>query len=65
MDFKQFLQYYRVINTKFLAEKIGMKPTTPFSQYGQGRKKPYENQTVKILDGIHQIGKELSEIQFK
>ena len=64
IDFKQFFQYYRVINAKFLAEKIGMNPTL-LSQYVQGRKKPSENQTAKILDGIHQIGKELSEIQFK
>jgi len=64
IDFKQFFQYYRVINANFLAEKIGMNPTL-LSQYVQGRKKPSENQTAKILDGIHQIGKELSEIQFK
>jgi len=64
IDFKQFFQYYRVINAKFLAEKIGMNPTL-LSQYVQGRKKPSETQTAKILDGIHQIGKELSEIQFK
>ena len=64
IDFKQFFQYYRVINANFLAEKIGMNPTL-LSQYVQGRKKPSENQTAKILDGIHQIGKELSEIRFK
>jgi len=64
IDFKQFFQYYRVINAKFLAEKIGMNPTL-LSQYVQGRKKPSETQTEKILSGIHQIGKELSEIRFK
>jgi hypothetical protein len=61
IDFKQFFQYYRVINSKFLAEKIGMNPTL-LSQYVQGHKKPSEIQTSKILEGIHQIGKELSEI---
>jgi predicted RNase H-like HicB family nuclease len=60
-DFKQFFQYYRVINARFLAEKIGMNPTL-LSQYVQGRKKPSETQTEKILLGIHQIGQELSEI---
>ncbi len=64
IDFQQFFQYYRVINAKFLAKKIGMNPTL-LSQYVQGRKKPSENQTEKILSGIHQIGKELMEIQFK
>jgi hypothetical protein len=61
IDFKQFFQYYKVINSKFLADKIGMNPTL-LSQYVQGHKKPSENQTEKILLGIQQIGKELSEI---
>ena len=61
IDFKQFFQYYKVLNSKFLAEKIGMNPTL-LSQYIQGHKKPSEKQTEKILLGIHQIGQELSEI---
>jgi predicted RNase H-like HicB family nuclease len=61
IDFKQFFQYYKVLNSKFLADKIGMNPTL-LSQYVQGHKKPSEAQTEKILLGIQQIGKELSEI---
>jgi hypothetical protein len=61
IDFKQFFQYYKVLNSKFLADKIGMNPTL-LSQYIQGHKKPSESQTQKILTGIHQIGRELSEI---
>ena len=61
IDFKQFFQYYKVLNSKFLADKIGMNPTL-LSQYVQGHKKPSESQTEKILSGIQQIGKELSEI---
>lgn len=61
IDFKQFFQYYNVINAKQLANKIGMNPTL-LSQYVQGRKKPSKAQTIKILRGIHKIGKELSEI---
>jgi predicted RNase H-like HicB family nuclease len=61
IDFKQFFQYYKVINSKFLANKIGMNPTL-LSQYVQGHKKPSGLQTEKILSGIQQIGKELSEI---
>lgn len=61
IDLKQFFQYYRVINAKFLAERIGMNATL-LSQYVQGRKKPSHAQTEKILHGIHQIGKELSEL---
>lgn len=61
IDFAQFFQYYKVLNSKFLAEKIGMNPAL-LSQYIQGHKKPSDNQTEKILTGIHQIGKELSEM---
>ena len=61
IDFKQFFQYYKVLNAKFLAEKIGMNPTL-LSQYIQGRKKPSARQTEKILTGIQQIGRELSEM---
>ncbi|MDK2977901.1 MAG: hypothetical protein PWP52_615 [Bacteroidales bacterium] len=61
IDFKQFFQYYKIINSKFLAKKIGMNPTL-LSQYVQGHKKPSSSQTEKILMGIHQIGQELSEI---
>ena len=61
IDFKQFFQYYKVLNAKFLAQKIGMNETL-LSQYVQGRKKPSDQQTDKILNGIHQIGRELSEI---
>lgn len=61
IDFKQFFQYYKVLNSKFLADKIGMNPTL-LSQYVQGHKKPSDKQTEKIIYGIHQIGQELSEI---
>jgi predicted RNase H-like HicB family nuclease len=61
IDFKQFFQYYKVLNSKFLADKIGMNPTL-LSQYVQGHKKPSDKQTEKIIMGIHQIGQELSEI---
>ena len=55
IDFKQFFKYYKVINAKFLAEKIGMNATL-LSQYVSGTKKPSPKQTEKILSGIHQIG---------
>jgi predicted RNase H-like HicB family nuclease len=61
IDFKQFFKYYKVINAKFLAEKIGMNATL-LSQYVSGTKKPSRKQTEKILNGIHQIGQELSGI---
>ena len=61
IDFKQFFQYYKVINSKALAKKIGMNPTL-LSQYVRGHKRPSEKQSRKILYGINKIGKELAEM---
>jgi hypothetical protein len=61
IDFKQFFQYYKILNANILAQKIGMNPTL-LSQYVHGHKKPSEKQTEKILYGIHKIGQELSDI---
>jgi hypothetical protein len=61
IDFKQFFQYYKVLNSKALAQKIGMNPTL-LSQYVRGHKRPSQKQSQRILYGINQIGQELSEI---
>lgn len=61
IDFNQFFKFYKVLNAKFLAEKIGMNASL-LSQYVSGTKKPSAKQTEKILSGIHQIGQELSGI---
>jgi predicted RNase H-like HicB family nuclease len=62
IDFRQFFQYYKVINSKALAEKIGMNPTL-LSQYVRGHKKPSRQQSQKILYGINRIGQELAEMK--
>jgi hypothetical protein len=61
IDLKQFFQYYRVINAKFLARRIGMNESL-LSQYVQGKKKPSSAQTDRILLGIQEIGKELANL---
>lgn len=61
LDFEQFFSYYKVLNASHLAERIGMNKTL-LSQYVSGRKKPSQKQTERILNGIKQIGLELSEI---
>jgi predicted RNase H-like HicB family nuclease len=62
VDFKQLFQYYKVINAKFLAERIDMNPAL-LSQYVQGRKQPSQKHSEMILNGIQQIGRELAELR--
>ncbi len=61
IDLKQFFQHYKVLNARYLADRIGMNATL-LSQYVQGRKIPSEKQTEKILLGIQEIGRELSDV---
>ena len=63
LDLPQFFQFYKVINAKALSERIGMNQSL-LAQYISGIKKPSSTQTQKILEGIHQLGRELSEIKF-
>jgi predicted RNase H-like HicB family nuclease len=62
LDLKQFFRYYKVLNAKFLAGRIGMNPTL-LSQYVRGNKRPSSKQTNKIIQGIQSIGKELMDIE--
>jgi len=61
IDFSQFFNHYRVINSKVLAERIGMNYTL-LSQYVNGHKKPSKKQTERIIDGIQEVGRELANI---
>jgi predicted RNase H-like HicB family nuclease len=61
LDFKQFFQFYKVLNANFLAKRIGMNPTL-LSQYVRGKKQPPKKQSEKIIQGVQQIGQELADI---
>lgn len=63
IDIPQFFQFYRVINSKFLARRIGMNESL-LSQYVHGIKKPSAAQTSRFLAGIREIGQELSNLNF-
>ena len=62
-DLASFFDFYKVINAKALSERIGMNQSL-LAQYIKGIKKPSPKQTKRILQGVHQIGKELSEASF-
>lgn len=62
-DIESFFDFYKVINAKALSERIGMNQSL-LAQYIKGIKKPSVVQTKRILNGVHQIGRELSEVRF-
>ena len=62
-DLESFFDFYRVINAKALSERIGMNQSL-LAQYIKGIKKPSPAQTRRILTGVQQIGKELTEVRF-
>ena len=61
-DLESFFTFYRVINAKALAERIKMNPSL-LAQYIKGIKKPSAAQTRRIVEGVRQIGRELSEVE--
>jgi len=62
-DLKSFFDFYKVINVKALSERIGMNQSL-LAQYINGAKKPSPAQTNRILKGVQQIGRELTEVRF-
>jgi hypothetical protein len=62
-DLESFFDFYKVINAKALSERIGMNQSL-LAQYIKGIKKPSASQTKRILQGVQQIGRELSEVRF-
>jgi len=62
LDLQSFFDFYKVINAKALSERIGMNQSL-LAQYISGKKKPSANQAHRILMGVQQIGKELTEIR--
>jgi len=62
-DLDSFFHFYKVINVKALSERIGMNQSL-LAQYIRGIKKPSPDQIKRILKGVQQIGKELTEVSF-
>jgi len=62
-DLPSFFDFYKVINAKALSERIGMNQSL-LAQYISGIKKPSVQQTKRILHGVQQIGRELSDVRF-
>jgi hypothetical protein len=61
MDLRSIFEVYPVINMKALSERVGMNYSL-LAQYATGKKRPSPKQSAIIIDGIHEIGRELSEL---
>lgn len=64
LDLPQFFEYYKIINTKALGERIGLNQSL-LSQYINGHKKPSLKQVQKILQGVRDLGRELMQVDLK
>lgn len=64
LDLPQFFEYYKIINTKALGERIGLNQTL-LSQYINGHKKPSLKQVQKILQGIRDLGREWMQVDLQ
>lgn len=62
-DLESFFNFYKVLNATALSKRIGMNQSL-LAQYIKGIKKPSSAQTKRILQGVHQIGRELTEVRF-
>ena len=60
-DLESFFAFYSLIDTNALSKRTGMKQSL-LSQYINGIKKPSRLQTKRILRGVQEIGRELSEV---
>ena len=61
-DLESFFSFYKVINAKALSERIGMNQSL-LAQYIKGIKKPSTKQLKRIIKGVQDIGKELTEVE--
>lgn len=63
LDLPSFFEFYKVINVKALSKRLGMNQSL-LSQYISGKKKPSKRQSIRILEGIRQLGRELADLDF-
>jgi hypothetical protein len=61
MELTSIFEVYSVINMRALSKRIGMNYTL-LSQYAKGKKRPSAKQSEKIIESIHEIGRELAEL---
>lgn len=63
VDFKQFFEYFSMINKTEFAKYIGINPSL-FRQYTREIVPISDRRMAEIENGIHRLAKDLSEINF-
>ena len=61
-DLPSFFEFYDEINASALGKRIGMHKSL-ISEYVNGKRKPSDKQVRKILTGIKELGRELTELE--
>ena len=61
-DLPSFFEYYPEINTSALGTRIGMHKSL-LSEYINGKRTPSGKQVHKIMIGIKELGKELTQLE--
>ena len=62
-DLESFFETYKIINAAGLAQRLKI-PQSLMAQYVNGDKKPSAKQTQRILEGVRNVGRELTEMDF-
>lgn len=62
LDLEQFFDFYDVFNVSALARRIGINAQL-LHQYKDGHKRPSEKTSMKILNGIHDLGQDLLSVR--
>lgn len=61
MELTNIFEVYPVINMRALSKRLGMNYTL-LSQYAKGKRRPSAKQSERIIESIHEIGRELTEL---
>lgn len=61
-DMGSFFNYFSCLNITQLAKRAGMNPSL-LRQYASGRATASEKQYARLRDAVHELGRELAEVE--
>ena len=63
LDVKQFFEFFPSLNVSGFSKYTGINRSL-LAQYVRGLRVPSETQSLRILEGIHKLGRDYQAIQF-